>query len=246
MIRKIGNRDGSAGSKVIRRQCAIKLQLQATADLRREFQRVRYVVLPQALPPDLVKRCRKQAELIAQDSCLIERQEEGNRLQYRVVTGETIRDRWPELFALYNDPAMRRWIENVTSESPIFTSSQLQSAVNLNILDSTESVYRWHFDAVAYTALLYLTDVTPEDGGALELIPNCPPHIVPQSVDSRRIQLWPAAGTLLLMDGTCCYHHTAAMLRPSLRLSIPMVYPNTNTCQERPAGLDRYLYERAT
>jgi hypothetical protein len=107
--------------------------------------------------------------------------------------------------------------------------------------DDVDSVYRWHFDAVPYTVLLYLTDVRREDGGALEIVPNCQPHQVPDWT-ARAAQFWPAAGTLVLMDGTRCYHRVAPLLRPSVRFSIPLVYPNTEGTHERPAGLDSYLY----
>ena len=109
----------------------------------------------------------------------VTRQETGFELAYRVVTGDDIQTHWPELFAFYNDGYLLNWVKNVTGDSTIDISQHIQSAVNLNILDTRTFRYRWHFDAVCYTALLYLTDVRPRDGGALKLIPNCQRQIPP-------------------------------------------------------------------
>jgi 2-oxoglutarate-Fe(II)-dependent oxygenase superfamily protein len=220
-----------------------KLHLPSSERLRPEFQRAQYLVVPQALPPDTLERWRHRAQHITQYARQIQRTDGGLQLVYRVVTGETIRDRWPELFAFYNDPAVLDWVKEVTGEHAIFTSPHLQSAVNLNIMDNVQSIYRWHFDAVAYTALLYLTDVHPEDGGALELIANCQPHQIPAPI-RQPVQLWPEAGTLVLMDGTRCYHRVARLRRAKVRYSVPLVYPNSKHAT-RDSELDSYLYEPA-
>lgn len=220
----------------------MKLRLPSSEQLHCDFKRVNHIVVEQALPSKLVKRWRREAEHISEHARLIERKDAEFQLVYRVVTGDIIRERWPELFKVYSHRVLLDWIKDITGE-PVFTSPHIQSAVNLNIMDGSESVYRWHFDAVPYTALLYLTDVRPEDGGALELIPDCQPHTIPDSREAERNQLWPTAGTLVLMDGTRCYHRVAPIVRPSLRLSIPLVYPHAVATYERPAGLDSYLYE---
>ncbi len=221
-----------------------KLHLPDSDRLRQEFQRTHYVMVRQALPPATLKRWRKQAAQLAHCARRIERKTGDVQLVYRVLTGEMIRDQWPELFARYHDPAVLDWIKEVTGKRAIFTSPHLQWAVNLNIMDNVQSVYRWHFDAVPYTALLYLTNVQPEDGGALELIANCRPHKIPAPNRSHPVQLWPSAGTLLLMDGTRCYHRVTPLLRPKVRFSIPLVYPNSRHAT-RDTGLDSYLYEPA-
>lgn len=213
-----------------------------TACLPDQFRAAGYVVVPQALPRDTVDRWRHDAVRMTQYARSIRRTDGEFQLTYRVVTGDSIRDLWPELFAFYTDQSVLDWVKHVTCATAIYASANLQSAVNLNIMDDTDSVYRWHFDAEPYTALLYLNDLSPEDGGALEIIPNCAPHQVPDPNTARPIQLVPAAGTLLLMDGTRCYHRATPMLRPALRFSVPMVYPDRVSAQ-RPAGLDSYLYE---
>ncbi len=218
-----------------------KLCLPSSIPLRQEFQQLRYAVVPGVLPPIILEQWRQQAQRITRYARQIQRNHGEVQLVYRVVTGETIREKWPELFAFYHDPKMLDWIQDVTGDRALFTSPHLQSAVNLNIIDSVQSVYRWHFDAVAYTVLLYLTDVQLEDGGALELIANCQPHKVPAPI-GKPVQLWPFAGTLVLMDGTRCYHRVTQLLRPTVRFSIPLVYPNSKLTA-RDTALDSYFYE---
>ena len=174
----------------------------------------------------------------------ITRREEGFELAYRVVTGDDIRTHWRELFAFYNDDSLLDWIRIITGDKTTGVSRHIQSALNLNILDSKDSLYRWHFDAVSYTAILYLTDVRPQDGGALRVVANCEPHLPPDLVKAKIVEIWPSAGTLVLMDGTRCYHSVSPMLQEARRFSIPLVFPNGEAAA-RPLGLDSYLYDSA-
>jgi hypothetical protein len=211
---------------------------------RPQFERHGFLAIPEALPASLIRKWRHHAEKMKTYARTILRGESGFELAYKVVTGDDIRTFWPELFAFYNDCNLLTWLSDITGDTTIQTSQQLESALNLNILDSASFVYRWHFDAVPFTVILYLTDVLPQDGGALRIIPNCRPHVAPDVSGSKVIEVWPRAGTMLVMDGTRCYHSVAPILREVLRLSVPLVYPNGNG-STRPAGLDSYLYDRA-
>lgn len=221
----------------------MELHLPSGAKTRQGFARWKYLIVDEALPADFVRESRRRAQELSEFARSIRRAEGQFRLVYRVVTGDVIRERWPELLALYHDPVFPEWIRKVTGEREIITSSEVQSAVNLNIMQG-DSIYRWHFDAVPYTLLLYLSDVRAEDGGSLQLVPACEPYETPDLTTTPPIELWPTAGTLVLMDGTRCYHHVSPLRRPMTRFSIPMVYP-TAAAQQRPAGLDSYLYEPA-
>lgn len=212
--------------------------------LRQNFQHNGFVVVPDVLNRELVGQWRQQAERLKTNALTIKRNNGEFELVYRVVPGEVIREQWPELFAFYGDPATLQWIKDVTGETAICTSLSLRSAVNLNIMESTDSVYRWHFDAVPYTLLLYLNDVIPEDGGAMQIIPECKPQLRPDLSHAHIVNVWPQAGTGILMDGTRCYHRVSRLLRPTTRLSIPLVYPNSEAAQ-RPEGLDEYLYKES-
>src|SRR5215471_18478719 len=127
-----------------------------------------------------------------------------------------------ELDAFYRDENILAWVTEVTGMR-VSPSPHLVSEVKLNILDSVRAVYRWHFDAVPYTVLIYLTGTTPDEGGALEFVPGCKCHQVPDLSPAKIVEHFPRAGTMILMDGTRCYHRIAPIIRPTLRLSSPLV-----------------------
>lgn len=212
--------------------------------LRSDFDRDGYIILADGLPAALIETWQRQALAVMKHARTITRYSAGSDLIYHVVTGDAIRIYWPELYAFYRDQNTVAWVREVTGRPGICPSKHVVSGVNLNILDSSEAVYRWHFDAVPYTILIYLTGTMPEDGGALEFVPGCKRHEIPDLSVAEIVRHFPRAGTIVLMDGTRCYHRVAPMLRPVLRLSIPLVYSDTEA-ELRPAGLDSYLYEEA-
>jgi hypothetical protein len=210
------------------------------------FQRNRYFIGRSVVPPEICLRWRKKAVELS-ESCAraIQKQSQDHHaLRYAVVTGEIIKVKWPELFEIYCHAGLKEWVKAVSGESAIFVSPHLESAININVLAHPGDVYRWHFDAVAYTVLLYLSDSEMEDGGALEFYPNVCQPITADSVSTAKVTYVPRAGDAILMDGTRCYHRVAPILRPHLRISIPMVYPSTAQ-HSRPADLDNYLYDQA-
>lgn len=214
--------------------------LRSGRSLRGDFEVDHYIILPQALPESLVRNWQRRALAVSKHARMISRSDGVSKLVYRVATGDVIRVHWPELFAFYQDNHTVGWVREVTGRHQVCPSEHIVSGVNLNILDSSESVYRWHFDAVPYTVLIYLTETLPENGGALELVPGCRRHEVPDLSTAGIVRHFPSAGTIVLMDGTRCYHRVAPMLRAVLRLSIPLVYTDAHT---RPSGLDSYLYD---
>lgn len=212
--------------------------------LRSAFERDCFVIVPHALPAPLVERWRRRAMEMIAHARTITRREGALDLVYRVVTGDAIRNHWPELFAFYEDAETVAWVREVTGSPEVRPSDHLVSAVNLNIMDSTQAIYRWHFDAVPYTLLIYLTDTLAHEGGALEMVPGCASHEAPDLAVAAITRCYPAAGSVVLMNGTRCYHRVAPMQRATMRLSIPLVYPNAGASR-RPVNLDAYLYKEA-
>jgi hypothetical protein len=211
------------------------LALPVSKALREQFARDAYAICPRVLGPEHVRSLREQAlAMVQQYARRIQQASAEHVLRYRVVTGDIIRTAWPELFALYESRELREWVSVISGTPAIFNSSQLRSAININALGEPGEVYRWHFDAAGFTVLLYLSDSTAEDGGALEIRP-------PSTGETAAIRMLPTSGTVVLMDGTRCLHRASPVLRPHERISIPMVF--TATAEHgRPDGLDDYLY----
>lgn len=218
--------------------------------VRREFERSRCVLIPDVIPQARVEEWRARAQQVAQSfSRTIERVEGSHVLSYRVVTGEVLRQAWPELWDFYAAEDTLEWIAAITGEARVYTSGQIQSALNLNVLDQPGDVYRWHYDAVPYTAILFLTDSDPEVGGILEVLPNhagADGGAEAEQRDKREVMRMIArAGSMVLMDGSVCYHRVTELRRTHERLTIPMVYPAASDHQ-RPSGLDQYLYDASS
>src|SRR5919204_4772981 len=136
-----------------------------SSDVEFAFRNSRYVVLHEVLPIKVLRAWRTRAVALATRFALtISRGAGGDRLQYRVVTGDIIQKHWPELFQFYTGKQTREWIQGVTGEPQIFNSVNLRSALNINFLEQPGDAYRWHFDAVAYTLILFLADLQTDDG----------------------------------------------------------------------------------
>jgi hypothetical protein len=204
-----------------------------------------YLIVDRVVPPEICDTWKLTALRVAQDSGRsIQREGGSDVLRYRVVTGDAIKTCWPELYDFYSAPELRSWIAEVTGAQGIVLSPHLQSAININVLNEPGEVYRWHFDAVPYTALLYLSDSEREDGGFLEFYPNANLESPNVPRRERKIRFIPRRGSLVLMDGTRCYHRVSPILRRHFRISIPMVFP-AQASQARPENLDSYLYDQA-
>jgi hypothetical protein len=168
--------------------------------------------------------------LAARRGIHIRRAAEGHTLDYRVVTGDVIREEAAAIYALYESAPLLEWIRQAAGTDAVALSPHLRSAVNINVLDAAGQQYRWHTDAVPYTALVFLTTLPPSAGGAF-------------LVRTRRGELMtvpPVSGQLVLIDGRQCAHAVAPMREDVLRITVPMVFPAYRN--ERPSGLDDYLY----
>ncbi len=202
-------------------------------DLPAAFAREAFVICPDAVPSGRAREWRQRAVDIARlYARRIEQQTEAHLLRYRVVTGDLIATAWPELFAVYQSARLREWVAAITEVPTTFPSPHLRSAININVMGEPGEIYRWHTDASGFTLLLYLSDSHTADGGSLEM----------RSPDGKgTTAMVPAAGTVVLMDGTRCLHRVSPIVRRHERISIPMVFTPTMV-HERPPGLDDYLY----
>jgi 2OG-Fe(II) oxygenase superfamily len=125
---------------------------------------------------------------------------------------------------------MLTWIGRLSDSPAVRPSPHLRSAININCLSRTGQQYPWHRDAVPFTAVLFLTSLPSSAGGELLI----------RTAEGERMAICPAAGDLIVMDGSRCPHAVAPLAIDTLRVTVPMVYPAFHV--ERPDGLDQHLY----
>ncbi len=199
--------------------------------LRAEFRRRGFVIAPGALEArERSVLCDVASALVQQHSATVDRIDNGKRLSYTVVSGDRIKTEGTPLFEFYTDPKMLTWVRELTGTALLGPSPHLRSAINVNCLRTAGQQYPWHRDAVPYTSLLFLSTVPPSAGGAFLI----------QEADGEVVNVQPASGTLVFMDGTRCPHAVSPLTDNTLRLTVPMVYPERVV--DRPEGLDEYLY----
>jgi hypothetical protein len=223
----------------------LKVEFPAPSGYAQDFQRDGYAVIPALLSREVATRwCKQALHLERQFGIDIRRDAADHPLSYRVVTGEVIRDHWPELYSFYVAKATSDWIAQTTGEPRIGPSVHIRSAININILRHPGHVYRWHFDAVPHTLIIFLTNNESQDGGILQMLPGTTSLPEEDSEPTGAISVLPSAGAAVLMDGARCCHRVTPILRQCLRISVPLVYPAIEEAN-RPPGLDDYLYRES-
>lgn len=172
----------------------------------------------------------RATSLAARRALHIRRSSDGTTLDYRVVTGDVIREEAGDLFEMYESARLLDWIRRVADAQDVGRSPYLRSAVNINVLDTAGQQYRWHTDAVPFTALVFLTTLPTSAGGEFLI----------RTRQDEVMTVPPVAGQFVLMDGRQCAHAVAPLRENIVRITIPMVFPAYQI--ERPPGLDDYLY----
>jgi hypothetical protein len=165
----------------------------------------------------------------------------GKILSYTVVLGADIQLYFQELFHFYQSDQTRNWINTIIQEKNLYCSNHLASAININYMNQVSERYPWHFDEVPYTALLFLSSTKKTDGGYLEVYANVNKAHSDFTKTHSKITILPKAGSLIIMDGSCCYHSVSPLLKPTPRISIPMVYTKSPT-HDRSSVVDNFIY----
>jgi hypothetical protein len=206
------------------------LHLPRARDCQDSFSGDGFVVVPDCVTRPEASPLVEAARRVAGSAVSIDHRSADAGLAYSVVSGDRIQRDAPLLFDLYTSADLLQWVRDVTGCRTVSRSPHLRSAVNLNCLTRPGEQYPLHRDAVPYTALLFLSDLDAEAGGAFVIDP-------PQR---ERVRIQPVLGCFVLMDGSRCEHGVEPLRRPALRLTMPMVFPALHV--ERPEGLDEYLY----
>ena len=187
--------------------------------------------MPDFLSPAEAHRLAAQATRVAARRALhVRRSGDGSTLDYRVVSGDVIKEEAASIYEIYESAQVLEWIRSVAATEDVGLSPHLRSAVNINVLDTAGQQYRWHTDAVPFTTLLFLTSLPPAAGGEFLI----------RTRQDELMTLPPVAGQLVLMDGRQCAHAVAPLRENVVRITVPMVFPAYEI--ERPPGLDDYLY----
>jgi hypothetical protein len=180
-------------------------------------------------------------------------------LRYQVIDGDLIREHFPQVWRMYNEPLKELASELFDSElAPL---KNLRAGVNINIMAPDRSTYRWHYDRTPLTMLLYLNEV---DGGETELFPNY--RVLLENGSSLRLQRWldrfihlrpiraafaqkvvvaPRPGRLLAMLGNRAWHSVRSHAGPDDRVNIVVAYDCPGTRHAMEASLDTDLYTDA-
>ena len=207
------------------------LRLPVHDDVRESFLREGVAIVLNSLDPQAASTLAEVAlTATARDALEIRRSSDEGSLDYRVVTGDAIRSDARPIFSLYESAELLTWIRYVTGKGDVQRSPHLRSAVNINLLDTPGQEYRWHHDAVPFTAVLFLTTIPESAGGELLV----------RTISGRLLTIEPVAGQLVLMDGHRCAHAVTRLRAHAARISVPMVFPAVHA--DRPPGLDDYLY----
>jgi hypothetical protein len=139
---------------------------------------------------------------------------------------EDVRRFLPELSRCYEDLVPR--VGEMLGETVRTVDGR--HAINVNVLDGSGDRYEPHTDAQPYTAILWLNDWPPEDGGQLVY-----------EVEGIESSISPRAGWACVFDGSTVPHYVSPLRADRPRVSVPMVYLPADA-EGRPEGLDDHLY----
>ena len=210
------------------------MRFPASDDVRRRFEQQGVLCVPDFLTSAESDALAAQAgDVAARRALHIRRSLNGSTLDYRVVTGEVIKEEAASIHDIYESPGLLEWIRRITATPEVGRSPHVRSAVNINLLDTAEQQYRWHTDAVPFTILLFLTTLPTSAGGEFLI----------RTREDQVMTVPPLAGELVLMDGQQCAHAVAPLRENALRITVPMVFPAYHV--ERPPDLDDYLYRES-
>jgi hypothetical protein len=186
----------------------------------------------------------------------IYRPEKHRSLRYSVIDGDQIEKHLPEISTLYQGP-VKQLVNQLTGEQ----YEQLENTrvgANVNIMPPIRSEYRWHYDRIKITAILYLNAV---EGGETELYPNYRillengnyPQIqqfldklinikIIRDIFSKKNTVTPHPGRLVIMRGNKCWHSVRSVQGSQDRINVVLAYDVPGAQFPMEESLDKYLY----
>jgi hypothetical protein len=182
----------------------------------------------------------------------------GRSLRYSVIDGEQIRQHLPVLQDVYTNE-FQKVVSRLAGEK-MDPLANIKSGVNVNILPSGRSEYRWHYDRNYVTVILYLNEVR---GGDTEMYPKYrillknPSSRMQKMLDAmlgfsllraivrKKVTVSPKAGKLVVMQGNRTWHSVSPVTGIQDRINIIMAYDRPGAKFAAEEGLDSYLYTQA-
>jgi hypothetical protein len=177
-------------------------------------------------------------------------------LRYQVIDGEQIREHLPSIWQLYTGRVQAA--VNGSAATRYVPLSNTRAGVNVNIMRPEQSSYRWHYDRVRLTCLLYLNAV---EGGETVMYPNFRLHLgsagspaAQRALDrliqtspirklfGRKVVTRPRAGRALVMRGDRCWHSVRPVTGNQERINIVLAYDYPGAQYPVDEALDAYLY----
>lgn len=150
----------------------------------------------------------------------------------RIVNGNNISLYLPWLYDCYRTTLCE--LTAKASGAKLEVSTDIISAININVIEGIGSQYEWHVDTNPVTGLLFASTQTVDDGG--ELLFQYP---------DRLHQVMPVIGRYIAFDARDVPHTVAQLKTNCRRISIPMNYytPEAPYTRVRPQDLNAYLYK---
>lgn len=155
----------------------------------------------------------------------------GSGLRYRVIDGHRLERYLPEVIELYRT-ALLEIVQSITGES-LVPQDHLRGAISLNEIGGLGERYERHVDDSSFTSVLYFDTRSVSDGGALELESADPPSL---------LRIFPVEYLMAVFTGQDWAHAVSPNLSSRPRLCLVANYWLSGVPQDRPEGLDDYLY----
>ncbi|MER7283920.1 2OG-Fe(II) oxygenase [Dactylosporangium sp. NPDC000244] len=154
----------------------------------------------------------------------------GVNISYRLVSGDRVAEGLPWLNSAYRSAIPE--LAKSQLGCPYYPSMDVRSGVNINILEQRGGRYEMHLDSNPLTALLFVTSHQAEDGGQLLF-----------RTEGGDLLVEPRSGDLLLFDARRTPHAVLPIKTDRIRITVVMNFYLDAECQDRPDGLDDYLYQ---
>jgi hypothetical protein len=189
-------------------------------------------IFPTNWVDEILETTKRYAELCILDgrSSTSREGEDVKPMKICVVTGNIVRRELPWLYDAYRGPL--KYLAQQLIGKEIETGNDLNSSININLLEGQGDRYERHVDSNPVTGLLFVTTLKEEHGGAL---------VFEHSGTSSDL-IYPRSGLFIAFDALQTTHYVAPLLQPCSRITVPMNYFIAGTDQTRPGDLDSYLY----